>query len=727
MKAAKPKKPDIDLSVELEFEEYTPQLREYAPQLRPDAKVTPHTFRGSTYYVLQDPVTLQFYRFGEAERFIAVLLDGRTTLKEVHERLVAQHGGRAPSFRDLVHFVLMLRQANLLTPGGGQDAVWAIERATRKRRRQLTQKIANFMYLTIPLLDPERFLSAFLPYVRWAFTKTFFILWMAVVGVGFAAFMYNVNALAQPANSILAPGNLFYLWFGFFIIKTLHEFGHAFAAKNYGAEIHRMGVMFLIFTPCWYVDVTPIWAIPGKWPKVVVGCAGMMTELFLASLAVFAWLALEPGVIRSILYNMIFIAGISTLIFNGNPLLRYDAYYVLADLVEIPNLRQRSSQYMLYLVRRYLFGERTTLMLDSSREKAWFVGYGILSGLYRVFVVVGIILFVASKFFFVGAAMALAMAVVWVLTPLAGAIRYVFFDKAVQSKRARAVGVFFLAAALLGLIVGVVPVSTAVRAPCVLEPAEQSVLRAEWPGFLCEVSVKDGDKVRKGQLLAVAANEDLDLRIQLQELKVTECLARLRRLQTRDVAAAHAEEYRLGMLERDLDVLRRHKASLRFTSPFDGHVIAPELERIKGRFLKLGDEIIRVAPLDKLTVTAVVDTADIASIKGAEGREVRLKFASDPASVYLGKIERVHPSATTTPPAAGLTNTAGGPVLLDPEAREGNRTLLPWYRVDILLDAGQPQLPVGTTGTARFVVGRDPMGKQVYLKFRQMLNRRFLI
>lgn len=725
--ALRPKKPDFDLSSELEFEESAPQLRAQAPELRPDTDIIPQTFRGKTYFVLQDPATLQFYRIGQTEREILARLDGKTTLAEIHERLQQKLGSGAPSFRELAHFVLMLRHANLTVPQGGEETRWTIQRATKKRRQELKQKFATFMYLTIPLVDPERFLNATMPYVRWVFAWPFFMLWLLTIGAALVAFFYNAGALVSSANGILAPGNLVYLWVAFALIKAFHELGHAYAAKHYGAEVHRMGVMFLIFMPCLYVDTTAVWAFPRKWHKMLVGAAGMMTELFIASFALFAWLALEPSVIRSVLYNMIFIASVSTVLFNGNPLLRYDAYYVLADLIEIPNLRQRSTEYIMYLLKKHVVGQRIPPMTNPRHEKAWFLAYGVLSAIYRSMVVVGIILFIASKLFAVGLAMAAVVAALWVATPLVKLLKYLLFDKTTRPVRARAVGVGLLGACAGAVLLGIVPAPASVRAPCALEPYEQRVVRAEWPGFFSEVYVKDGDRVQKGQLMAVITNEELDFNILRLRQEIEASKARHRMYETQQQAAAQAEEYHLGMLSKDLETVLARKASMTIYAPFDGQVIAPELERTKGRFAKLGETLFTVASLDKLRVQVVVDDADNAAIGTARDREVRIKFTSAPGEVLIGTTDRIYPSATHAPPPASLTNAAGGPVLLDPKSASNERTLLPWYRVDLVLREAPDRPPVGVRGTARFVVGWDPIGKQIYLRVRRMLHRRFLI
>ncbi len=722
------KKPDFDLSTELEFEEQAPQLRAIAPRLRPDADIVPQTFRGTTYFVLKDPVTLQFYRVRDTEREILGQLDGKTTLGEIHDRLRAKYGPEAPSFRELARFCYMLRHANLTVGEGGEETRWAVERATKKRNQQIKQKVTNFMYLTIPLIDPERFLNATMPYVRWVFTRAVFIIWLLVLGAAGLAFFYNAPELAQRANKVLEPGNLLFLYIAFALIKGAHEFGHAFAAKHLGAEVHRMGLMFLIFMPVLYCDATAIWAFPRKWPKVLVGAAGMMVELFIASLALFGWLMLEPGTLRTILYNMIFVASVSTVLFNGNPLLRYDAYYILADLIEIPNLRQRCTDYLKYLCKRYLVGDRVPPNTDSPREKAWFVVYGIASAIYRCFVVVGITP-VHRQPALLPRRHPQHRRGVPVGVRAAGQAGEVHLLRQGDAARAAAGGRRLRRIGLHHRLPGRRPAAQQQRARPVRAGAAEGGRRPRRVARLPDHRQRRRRRssVKEGQVLAVLTNEELDNQLLTKKLEVQGSEARLRQGEVKNRAAAQAERANLEALRKDLTALQQRKDALTIRAPFDGRVIAPDLGRTSGRFVKLGESILTVASMRTLRVTAVLDNADVPAVREAPPNAVRIKFASDPSQTFTGTIERVDPSATRDVPPKALTNAAGGPVLLDPNAPGDPRALMPWYRVDIALNAEGQTPPVGSTGTVRFVTGKSPIGQQFWLHFRRILHRRFLI
>ena len=151
-------------------------------------------------------------------------------------------------------------------------------------------------------------------------------------------------ATTNDAVMGLRPTGGVLLWLCFPVVKFLHELGHAMVTKAGGGEVHEMGLMLLVMMPVPYVDASAANVLRSRWQRAVIGAAGMLTELFIAALAFYAWMLLEPGLLRAVCFNVMLVAGVSTLIFNGNPLLRYDAYYILADLIELPNLAAQSAE-----------------------------------------------------------------------------------------------------------------------------------------------------------------------------------------------------------------------------------------------------------------------------------------------------------------------------------------------------------------------------------------------
>ena len=727
MSPRKPEKPPRHrLTRQIEFEEQSPLLRSFRPLLRDDVTIIPQTFRGKTFHVLQDPVSLQYFRVGERERAIIDMFDGRRTLADIHTRLREDLADAAPGFDDLAHFVFSLRGSNLLVADVTDK--FFVDRAREKRKKQILSTATNFLFVRIPLIDPERFLNRTVRYVRWIFTLPFFLVWIAVVAYAVVLFVLNADKLWQPVNSVLAPANLPLLWIAFVFIKFFHEFGHAYAAKAFGSEVHRMGVLFLVFMPCLYVDVTPVWSFPKKWTKVLVGTAGMLTELFVASLALFLWLNLDEGhALRAVMFNVIFIASVSTILFNANPLLRYDGYYILADMIEIPNLRTRSGQYLLYLIQRYIFGIQKDPPPHEPSERSWLINYGILATVYRVFIVTGIILFIAGQLFIIGALLAAVTVVVWLLVPLGKGIRFLFFSPHTYASRPRAaLTVLLVVAALVGFF-GFLPFPRRVSAPCVLQPAEEVVVYPRWPGFLSQISASDGHNVRQGDLLAVLRNDDLRFELDRVNSDIRASRARLGDLQTRAVAASQAEASLLATLQKKRAVLEERNAALTITAPIDGRIVAPDIEKLHASYLKSGSPLLRVASFDQLELHVALDENTINEIlRLAAGAHVRLRMRSHPDQPLDGTITKIASTATDDPPAPPLTDAAGGPIVLNPSSGERRRTLLPWFKVTIDLQNPPHNLMLGTTGIVKFEVPPMPLAERFYWAARRLFQKRFL-
>jgi len=713
---------------DLEFREAQPVLGGLRPVFSPHAQITTQRFRGQVWFVAQDPVSLQYFRFGPTEHRVVKLLDGRHTLREIHQELQRELGAEAPTFHDVVAFVQMLRSANLLQAAESAKLDALYKRVKKRRSQRTKQLLSNFLFPQIPLCDPERFLTRTVRHVRWLFSRAFLVVWAIVVLGGIGLFFYHIRDLARPAERILAPENLLLLWATFAVLKVIHEFTHAYLAKHFGVEVHRMGIMFLVFTPCAFVDVTGLWGVESKARRAVVAAAGMMSELFIASWALVVWLITEPGTLHSLAYNTIFIASVSSVLFNGNPLLRFDAYYILADAAELPNLWTNSRRYLLYLGARYLLGVEREPPSHDPREKAWYVAYGIASFCYRAVIVVGIILFIASALFGLGLLLGAAAVIVWVLIPLGKLVHYLLFAKATREHRLRCAAVFAAGLAAVVLPLARLNLPQHIYSPCALAEQERAVVRARWKGFVEQVFARSGDQVARGQLIALCRNEELSYDVVRVEKQLEIARLRLAKFeQENNLPAAKVERTRVGELEETLAVLRQRVADLRLTAPCDGRLIAPDLANAPGMFLKVGDPLAIVAREPFTKVIVVLDQAGIADVQRARDQQVAVLFSCHPEREILCTIARVLPQATHEVPSPGLTDRAGGPVLLDPSSGDGARTLLPWFRVELTLPPDAPPVPLGATGRARFLIGRKPLLQQWYYKVLRLLRTRFFL
>ncbi|WP_456654695.1 hypothetical protein [Bradyrhizobium sp. JR3.5] len=318
------------------------------------------------------------------------LMDGNHTVEQLWE-LANQHlGDEAPSQDELIQLLGQLHSADLLESDVTPDVAEAFARGEREERARHFRSYANPMAIRIPLFDPDRLLNRCSGLLRLIWSGWGALVWLAVVLPAFVLIWPHWPELTHNfSDRVLAGENLLVLYLVFPLIKALHEFGHASATKAGGGEVHDLGIILLVLLPVPYCDASAATVFRSKYRRALVGAAGMGVELFVAAISFYLWLLIEPGLVRAVLFNVMLIASVSTLLFNGNPLLRYDAYYILVDLIEMPNLAARSARYWGYLIERYVLCVSEAERPEGSRtERVWFAFYGLASTLYRITVTI---------------------------------------------------------------------------------------------------------------------------------------------------------------------------------------------------------------------------------------------------------------------------------------------------------------------------------------------------
>ncbi|HYS76618.1 MAG TPA: site-2 protease family protein, partial [Burkholderiales bacterium] len=402
-------------------------VAELKPRLLPGARIHRHLYRGQVWYVVQDQAGGRYHRFSPAAHAMIGRMDGNTTVQALWDEACRNATDDIPTQNEVVDLLIQLNAADLLQADITPDAAALFDRYKKRRDQTWKQWLMNPMALKLPLLDPDAFLSRWAHRLAWMVGIKGALIWLAVVVPALVlAAQHWTELTGNLSDRVLSARNLVLMALVFPLVKALHELGHGFATKIWGGGVHEMGIMFLVFAPVPYVEASSASAFPSKFQRAVVGAAGMLVEVFLAALALFVWLLVEPGLVRALAFNVMLIAGISTLIVNGNPLLRYDAYYILSDLIEMPNLAQRGQRYLTYLWDRYVFGAREAeAPAESAAERRWLVCYSILSWCYRVLITVSIILFVAGEFFIFGVLIALWSAIALFGLPVWRAARHV--------------------------------------------------------------------------------------------------------------------------------------------------------------------------------------------------------------------------------------------------------------------------------------------------------------
>ncbi len=696
------------------------------PRLRSHVEIHRHNYRGELWYILQDHASGRFQRFTPAAYLLIGLMDGKRTVEEIWEVGRSQLGDDAPTQEEMIRLLSQLHSVDVLQCDVPPDTAELLKRFEKRQSVKWKQNVRNPLFMRFSLLDPERFLIWFKPFARPLFSWFGTILWLAVVALGVSLAGSHWPELTEDVTDrVLAPQNIILLWITFPFLKIFHEFGHAVAVKAMGGEVHEMGVMMLVLTPIPYVDASSASAFRSKWERIRVGGAGMAVELFLAAIALWIWTHIEPGTIRSMLYNVIFLAGVSSLLFNGNPLLRYDAYYMLGDLLEIPNLGPRGIQYVLYLLQRYLFGLRDAEPpLSMLGERIWFVIYTVLSFIYRMVIYAGIVLFVMSKFFVVGILMGCWAVVSMFVIPGAKGIKFLLSSPRLGRKRGRAILASGAALACIAAIVLLVPVPLSTLAEGVLWVPEQSFVRAGTDGFVSRIIAMPGNRIKLGEPVMECFDPLLPANIRVLESRVRELQAvyESQVLSDRVKAAVTNEEIRNA--QGQLEDARRRADELTIRSPADGLFLVPMAQDLLGRFVRRGELLGYVIDRSTITARVVISQSDVDFVR-QRTKGVKIRFPERLSETIAAVVKREVPAATEQLPSRVLSQQGGGKIAIDPRDTLGVKAFQKIFLFDIELPDLKGLYNVGGRVYVRFDHGSEPLVWRWYRAVRQLFLRRF--
>jgi putative peptide zinc metalloprotease protein len=527
---------------------------------------------------------------------------------------------------------------------------------------------------------------------------------------------------------VLSAQNLLLLWLAYPLIKAVHELGHGFAVKRWGGEVHEIGIMLLVLMPVPYVEASAASAFPDKRHRMVVGAMGIMVELLLAALALMLWLQMEPGAARALAFNVMLIGGVSTLFFNGNPLLRFDGYYVLADWLEIPNLATRAQKYLAYLAQKYLFKARELETPPTAAgERRWLIGYGIASFVYRQFILVVIVLFIAGQFFVIGVLLAIWAVTMQVLWPIAKGLHFVLANPKLDRRRVRSVLVTSGLLAAVVAFIAVVPLPSWTHGEGVVRLPESARLRIQADGTVEQLLAEDGASVREGQALMRLSDPFLTLEVASLEGRLRELNAELTRAQVADRARTRVLKEEIAQARRDLARAREKQDGLVLRSPGAGRLVVPDIADLPGRYLRRGTLVAYVVAPGAADIRAVVGEARIGVIRDrTQGVSVRLRaWDGTPEQT---RILRQVPSATRQLPSVALGSGGGGSIPLDPSDGTGRKALGPIFVIDLALPPGMAdQAAPGQRVDVRFAHGSEPLSVQWYRSLRQLFLSHFQV
>jgi putative peptide zinc metalloprotease protein len=719
-------------------------------RMRPDLVVRRQDDGTSQAWVIKDPVALRYFTFTAQEFAILNWLDGTRSLEDLRRDFEAAFPPHRITLQHLQSFLAKLHENGLLVADGIDQGQMLLESDLRQRRRERWQAWLSWLAIRFRGIDPERFLSWLYPKVRWCFSPWF--LWGCLLLVIAAATLVAVNAAEfrrqLPAlHEIVSPANVLWLMAAFAAAKVIHELGHALTCKHYGGECHEMGVIMLVFAPTLYCNVTDSWMLQNRWQRIAVSAAGILVEIQLAALAVLVWWYTQPGLVHNIALNIILVCSVGTILFNANPLLRYDGYFVVSDLVGMPNLWQESRNAVRTHAAQWFLKGQPAMRSAPGERLGLLTAYGLASAAYRVFIVVAILLFLHRVLVPQGlgvlvpvaaACLALTAATVW-FRALAR-----FWNRPMawrQIKPGRVTSAALAAAVCVGVFL-LVPLPCRIRAPGVLEPAGAHRVYVSTPGALQSAAVA-GQPVSPGDVIAQL--EDEILHREIQRLSGEEKVAQIRvhslqaRLADEPDAAAQLQvaDEMLTDVREQLRQRKQDEKALTLVAPTTGLVMEPPevasnetdeqnlpiwygtpLEKENaGCYMERGTLFCLVGDPAKQEAMIFVDETDVQYVR--PGQRVRMQLAMYPTAVTTGQVVEIAERNITNVPRELVADQELANRLDDSGTRRPVRTT---YSVRVTLDKHDLHMLSGARGRAKITVDPQPLAQRALRAIRRTLT-----
>ena len=691
------------------------------PQLHKHVNAHPHNFRGTRWYILSDAVRGKHLRFNDIAYEFIGRLDGDQSIEEIYLQIEGKLGENSPSRHDLLAILVQLFSIGALRSGMPADVEQLFKKHQAEKSSNRTRRLLNPLAIRFPLFDPDNFLNRSITSVRSLISIGGAVTWAIVVCLAAMLLLINYQELMATLKAdILQPSNLILVVALFPIMKAFHEFAHAYAVKAWGGEVHEMGITLLVLMPVPYVDATAAWGFREKYKRILVSAAGMIMELFLAAIALIVWTMVEPGLLKTAALSAFLIGSVSTVLFNANPLLRFDGYYIMQDLIEIPNLYSRSAKYIMYLLKHHVLGLDAQSPVTDESEKPWLAGYGILAWLYRIFITFVIAIFLAGKYFVLGVALALwSMALLFVI-PVYKGIRFLLTDKSISGKRMQPIGKMVAIVASIALVVSLIPFSLYTNAQGIVWVPDQAQIYSEVDGFVTEIKATPGEQIATGTGVLQLSNPTIDANEQVLKARYKELSIRHKAEKFSEPVKAEQTLEEIATVEADWQELQAERESQTLTSSVNGTFVLPDEQKIVGRYIKKGEAVGYVVNPEELIVRVVVPQTSV-GLFSKEVKNVSVRFAEQPGKAMQANIIRQTPAGSFSLPSRALGAAGGGEIAVNNTDENGTTSVNKVFQLDLSLPENSIASGLGTRAYVRVNHGREALALQWLRSARQLL------
>lgn len=725
------------------FDESWHRVANRSIRLRPGVKIVAQRFLGKRWYVVCDALGNRFFRIRPpAYRFICEL-ERCDSVEQAWQTSLDASPEDAPGQSEVVQLLSQLHQLGLLRSDLEGDVAALFEAEQNKHQREVQQQWASLFFIRIPLINPDRFLKATLPLVSPFISIWGFMVWLVVLGFGVKAVAEHWGQFTAEAGSLLGIANLPWLLVTMAILKGLHEFGHGYFCRKFGGEVPLMGIMLLLFNPLPYVDASSSWAFREKSKRMLVGAAGVLVELFLAAIAAMIWANTGDGTWHRVAYNTVAIASVGTLLFNLNPLLRYDGYHILVDLVEVPNLHSRASRTVVYFLERYVFGIESSQNPTDTKLQAWSLSaYYFAAFLYRTLLLIGILFFVSKQLFILGVLLALVFTVIWLVVPLFKAFKYLLCQPRLEQRRGRVLAISGGLFACVFAVLAFLPLPSYFRADGVVRSESYARVYTNTAGKLVEVMTPSGEMVVEGTPLMRLENYELEQEIRLAQLDWAIAEADNRAALEMDPVRFITMKGYFDALKARLERLESDQEALIIRASCAGRWLAPNVRTSLGSTMRKGLEVGAIQGEQSHYFSAVVRQGDVGRLFAGniEATEVKI-LGQEQHTLEVLDLQAI-PAEQGKLPSAALGVRSGGTTAVTAvednisrsstlslglvDAERGMQASEPFFEVRATLKSSpEGMLLHGQGGVSRFQLPWEPLLTQWSRSLRQLFQRNY--
>ena len=719
---------------------------------RPDLIESVLVCQGDYVSVIKDPVALQYFHLEGPDRSLLQLLDGRRSLSDICEALQRQFPESQVEEHNVHSGIQRFHQQGLLVSSAAGLGANYVKRGRKQVLDKVNEFFSSILAMRFPGVNPTRFLDWCKPIVSIAFhpvALTICIIYMLIAAATLLVRIEEFYLEMPRIGAFFSFENLPFFVATIFLTKTVHEFGHAFVCHHLGAQPHAIGFMLLVLSPAAYCDASDSWMLKKKTDRILIALAGMYFELILAATAVFVWLMTEPGWLHLFCVNLIIVSSVSTVLFNANPLLRYDGYYILSDYLEIPNMSKKANEWLLSVSRQMFLGlpPIRNLQLPERNRTAFYV-YSVAAFIYRWFIMAVIYWFLITLFeSYHVAVIGYLLAGMSIGKTLYGPLSktWKFFTRPGATQEIEMPRLIYSSIAIAALLYAIlfVPLPRAEYAYLVVRPVSYRTAYAETKGVLKQISVAPGESVAKGDLLATLENHDL-------RMSVTELVSRRTQLQSdielyesfpQDASISPLEFQQtiseLRTVESQLAERQQQLNSLQVRASCDGRVTPPitfgvlnatqqqqqntEIDCFQPASLNatLADmtPICTVVASDRYEAVAFIDQRSMKQLQVGQSVELLLdEYATRPLQGTLAEIKTV--SSKVVP--QGLLRQSGG-YIEESMSADQSSPRIPHFQLSVQLNEVPEDLPLqtGMRGQAKIAV----RPASIFQRLREMFLR----